>query len=310
MTFHLDAHSRRRFIGSTFVGGIATLVCRPASSAPGSAASEETKWALLADTHIAGKEDARGLHGTVMFDNLNRVIDEILLEQPLPAGAIINGDCAHLLGFEADYKTLRRALERLIKRGVPVHMTMGNHDNRSPFYAALVEQAPETKLVEGKHVAVLNVGPANLFLVDSLMKVNVTMGEIGSEQIDWLDKALKQNDDKPAIVIGHHNPQGEQTRINGIKDTEAFLNTLHAHPHVQSYFYGHTHDWKLTKSPAGVNLINQPPVAYVFNKSRPNGWVRMTISDQAINLELRALNANHDQHGERHELPHRVLAEN
>lgn len=305
MTFHLTPCSRRQFVSATVAGGVANIVCRSASSAP---TAEVAHWALLADTHIAGKQEAKGLGGTVMYDNLNRVIDEILAEDPLPSGVIINGDCAHLLGFEADYKTLRRIIGRLVDGGVPIHVTMGNHDNRGPFYAALAEQIGETALVEGKHVAVLDAGPVNFFLVDSLMKVNVTIGEIGTAQLTWLDGALREHSDKPAIVMGHHNPQGEHTNINGIKDTEAFLNTLHAHPHVQSYFYGHTHDWKLTKSSEGVNLINQPPVAYVFDKSRPNGWVRMTVSSDATKLELRALDSGHPQHAESHELAHRVIA--
>ena len=33
-------------------------------------------WALLADTHIAANKDAAS-RGTIMFDNLNKIIDEL-----------------------------------------------------------------------------------------------------------------------------------------------------------------------------------------------------------------------------------------
>lgn len=304
MTFHLTPLSRRNFLTATAAGGVATLVCRDSFAVPTSPAT----WALLADTHIAGDKSTIGGGDTNMFDNLNRVIDQILTEDPLPLGAIINGDCAYLEGFEKDYQTLRRPLARLTDAGIPVHMTMGNHDNRGPFYKTLAAQKPATSLVEGKHVTVVKAGPVNFFLIDSLMQVNVVTGEIGSAQLAWLDRALSASRDQPAIVFGHHNLQAGQTNVSGIKDTKSFVDVLHSHPHVAAYYYGHTHDWKLTKSAQGLNLINQPPVAYLFDKSRPNGWVRMTISAEQTKLELRSLKDDHPQQGEVHELPHRSLA--
>ncbi len=305
MTFHLSPHSRRRFIGTTLTAGITSLVYPSALAAP---ATEiwPTYWALLADTHIAGDE-AEINSGTNMFDNLNRAIDQILAEDPLPVGAIINGDCAYLKGLDGDYQTLRKAVQRLVEAGVGVHMTMGNHDNRGPFYKAIADQKPATSFVEGKHVAVVETVPVDLFLVDSLMQVDVVTGEIGTQQLSWLARALKQHRGKPAIVFGHHNPQLNDAGVNGIKDTKLFLDLLHKHPNVQAYCFGHTHNWNLSESSEGLNLINQPPVAYVFQKSRPNGWLRMHADRKGMKLELRAFDKNHEQHGEQHYIAfHRI----
>ena len=305
MPLHLIPKSRRQFIPRRqFIQG--TVAAGFAIGLNVTEAAEETDpnyWALLADTHIAGNEDevARGIK---MFDHLNRIVDELLTETPRPIGVIINGDCAYQKGLKEDYVTLRKPLDRLANAGLPIHMTMGNHDDRTPFYAAFASQNPGTQFVPGKHVTILTGENANLFLVDSLQTVDNVTGEIGEAQMNWLDAQLARHNDRPAMIIGHHNPQhlleGSKAKVTGLADTSKFIELMHSHPHVQAYFYGHTHAWKLTKTSGRVNLINQPPCAYVFNKARPSGWVRLTLQDDAFSVELRALDQSHPQHGEKH----------
>lgn len=305
MALHLIPSSRRQFLETTVTAGIATFTCRPATATPSVAPN---RWALLADTHMAGDEKtvARGAN---MFDNLNAVISEVLAEDPLPAGVVINGDCAYLEGLADDYHTLRRPIDRLVDAGVPVHMTMGNHDDRGPFYAAFAEQKSGDEVVAGKHVAVLQCENVNLFLVDSLQVVNKVTGELGEKQLQWLNDALVKHSEKPAMIIGHHNPQylpaDSTAQVSGLADTAAFVDLMHSQPHVQAYIYGHTHDWKLSETAGRVHLINQPPCAYVFNESRPNGWLRLTVGEDEFAVELQALDKSHPQHGEKHTLGHR-----
>jgi 3',5'-cyclic AMP phosphodiesterase CpdA len=307
MTLHLLPASRRRFLQTTTALGASVLTFAEVRAAE----SDPNYWALLADTHIAGNENetARGIK---MYDHLNRIVDELLAENPRPTGVIINGDCAHRKGHKEDYATLRKPIDRLVNAGLPVHMTMGNHDNRIPFYAAFANQKPETQFVPGKHVTVLPSENANLFLVDSLQIVNNVTGEIGEAQLNWLDAQLEQHSDRPAIIIGHHNPQylpeGSKAKVTGLADTSKFIDLMHSHSHVQAYFYGHTHDWKLTKTSGHVNLINQPPCAYVFKNERPSGWVRLTLKDDAFSVELRALDRSHPQHEEVHQFESRFAA--
>ena len=265
-------------------------------------------WALLADTHIAGRKSSVS-RGTNMFDNFSKIIDELLAEENKPLGVIINGDCARLKGRPGDYATFRTAVDRITAAGLPVHMTMGNHDDRNSFYGAFTKQKPDTALVDGKHVAMLPGRYANLFLMDSLNIVNEVAGKFGETQLQWLAKSLAEHSDKAAIVIGHHDPQllpdGSTAKVSGLTDTAKFIELLHSQPHVQAYFYGHTHDWKLTKTSDRVHLINQPPCGYVFDAKRPNGWVRLKVQEETLAVELRALNKQHPQHGESHTLANR-----
>ncbi len=307
MPLHLLPQSRRQFLHTTLAGGAAVLAAQTVGAAEPESAGEW--WALLSDTHIAA-DPAAIARGVNMFDNLNRVIDQVLAEPSRPAGVIINGDCAYLKGLAADYATLSKALQRFSDAGLSVHMNMGNHDDRGPFYDAFKQQQPEHPLVEGKHVSVLESRWANLFLVDSLQHVNQVTGELGESQLDWLAKALDAHDTKPAIVIGHHNlqfrPAGSQERISGLSDSQEFIDALHARPHVQAYVFGHTHHWNVRRTDKQLQLINLPPCAYVFDDSHPNGWVRAEIGENGWTLELRALDPEHPQHGQQQKLQYAV----
>src|SRR5690606_25576581 len=95
----------------------------------------------------------------------------------------------------------------LSEAGLPLHLTMGNHDDRAPLYQALAAQRPSDPPVDSKHVSVIESPHANWFLLDSLYQVNVVTGELGAEQLAWIEKELDARQDKPAIVMAHHNPQ-------------------------------------------------------------------------------------------------------
>lgn len=309
MPLHLIPPTRRRFLQTTLVGGAALLTSHYSGAAE-SKPSEEW-WALLSDPHIAAdpKKSARGI---TMLDCLNRIIDEILAEPSPPAGVIINGDCAFSRGLAEDYATFSAAVKRLADTGLPIHMTMGNHDDRKPFYDAFASQRPDNPLVEGKHVSILSTPTTNLFLMDSLLEVNVVTGELGQPQLDWLASALDAHAEKPAIVFAHHQLQFElkesQTIIGGLKDSQKLVDVLSARPHVQAYIFGHTHHWNVGELQDDLHLVNLPACSYVFNPAHPNGWVRAKFGPDQLALELRALDRSHPQHGEQHELQYALAA--
>ncbi len=310
MPLHLIPPTRRRFLQAALVGGTAWFASRYSVAAESKASDEW--WALLSDPHIAAdpKESARGI---TMLDCLNRIVDEILAEPSPPEGVIINGDCAYSRGQAEDYATLSTALRRLADAGLPIHMTMGNHDDRKPFYDTFASQRADNALVDGKHVSILSTPTTNLFLMDSLLEVNVVTGELGQPQLDWLGSALDAHSEKPAIVFAHHNLQFElkepQTIIGGLKDSQQLVDLLSARPHVQAYVFGHTHHWNVSEMQEELHLVNLPACSYVFNPAHPNGWVRAKFGPDQLALELRALDRSHSQHGEQHELQYALAVD-
>jgi Icc protein len=59
---------------------------------------------------------------------------------------------------------------------------MGNHDDRAVFYDVLKNEKPDSPAVESKHVGVVKLAGANLFLLDSLKATMVTQGLMGEHR--------------------------------------------------------------------------------------------------------------------------------
>lgn len=296
MPVYLPPISRREFLKRALLAGLGTTVV----AAAGAARRRESTWALMADTHIAADpmQIARGVN---MAQHLETAAREILgLAEP-PAGAFILGDCALHSGEIEDYRTLVKLLEPLRADGLPVHLALGNHDQREHFRSVLQPRGVFTKAKLLQHVAVLRTDAVNWFVLDSLERTLQTPGLLGGEQLAWLAEMLDTNRKKPAIVVLHHNPNGANVST-GLKDTEPLLAILRPRRHVKAWIFGHTHVWRVETDPSGLHLVNLPPVAYVFRQGLPSGWVHATVSADAMRLELRCIDRTHPLHGQKVEL--------
>src|SRR5690606_16111160 len=129
--------------------------------------------------------------------------------------------------------------------GIPVHITMGNHDSRDAFYSILREMEPEAPLVPGQHLFILETPHVDFLLLDTLERVNKTPGLLGEEQLVWLREVLTRRTGKPIILVGHHYPDTGSQR--GLLDSDKLFDLALAHPAVKAYFYGHSHRWEIGK---------------------------------------------------------------
>src|SRR5215468_256672 len=131
MPICLPPISRRRFLTRSAVAGAALSLCPSLLGA--SKARDEHSWVLFSDTHLAADRGlvARGIN---MSDHFQRVTKEVLGLMKGPAGVIITGDCAYNTGESADYAVLRDLLEPLRANQLPIHLALGNHDNRERFW--------------------------------------------------------------------------------------------------------------------------------------------------------------------------------
>lgn len=301
MPITLHPVSRRRFLKGSLAAGLG-LLAAPSLLADRRSADPH-RLALLSDVHIAADRTAHE-RGVVMSDHLEQVVAEVAKLDPQPAAAFINGDCAYHLGLVGDYQTLLPLLQPLRDRGLPLHLEMGNHDNREHLWSTIPHSEAHVEPLEHRQVMIVEYPRANFFLLDSLDKTNHTPGVLGSKQIDWLAGALDQRADKPAVVMVHHQPD-ERPKPDGLTDTKALLDTLLPRRQVKALFYGHTHEWSVTKR-EDLHCINLPAVAYVFKPGQPSGWVDAHLTETGITLELRCIDVSHPKHAQRFDLSWRA----
>eukprot|EP01031_Cornospumella_fuschlensis_P053421 gene53421-65247_t len=200
MPITLPPLTRRHWLRQGLAAGIAAFAPRAALSAE----TLQESWVLFSDTHIAAdpKLEARGIS---MADNLSRSINQVLALKQKPFGVLINGDCVYLHGLKEDYQTFVSLLTPLREASLPVHCTLGNHDDRKNFIGAMTS-AEDVRPLEGRQVEVFSSAAVNWVLLDSLDQVNKTPGILGEAQLRWLDRTLRSLPDRPTFVMAHHNP--------------------------------------------------------------------------------------------------------
>ena len=215
------------------------------------------------------------------------------------------GDTAFREGLSGDYAVLLDLAKPIRTAGMPLHLALGNHDQRDNFRKAIARAEPkqERSPLADKCVAVLETPRVNWFLLDSLDKTNVTAGLLGKAQLEWLARALDARASKPAIVLAHHY----LFLPGGLEDSDALLDVLVPRRQVKAYVFGHSHAWKHTTW-QGIHLLNLPAVSWVFDNSQPHGWVDLTLTTSGATVVLHALDKKHPKNGERLDLKWRSEA--
>ncbi len=303
MPITLPQLTRREFLKRAALAGTALALAPAGHAGLFGKSRDKNTFAFFSDTHVAADASLKNT-GVNMADNLAACARELAAWPVKPAAVIVNGDLAFKNGQPEDYRTFGRMIEP-VRALAPVHLSLGNHDQRDNFWKAFPQDATQLSAVPQKQVTVIAGGRANWFLLDSLEVTLSTPGELGAAQLDWLGRELAARPDKPAIVVAHHN-LNTVSGISGLKDSAALEDLFAQHRQVKAYIFGHTHNWHGEKHASGVHLINLPPTGYVFTKGRPNGWVRCTLARDGAEFELRCLDPKHAEHAQVKKLTWRV----
>lgn len=300
MPVSLPAPSRRRFLTSLGAAVVSLPFARISA-----AEVDEDLIAILNDTHIGEKQPA----GSPIPQHLKDTVDWLLALPKRPAAVLINGDLALKDGQPGDYAFLAKLIQPLRDAGLPVHLTMGNHDNRDVFYQVMKAEKPAQALVAAKHVIVVPARRANFFLLDSLQQVNVAPGELGAEQLAWLGKTLDAHADKPAVIVAHHNPRlgGDPLHFpGGLIDSQPLWDALAARRQVKAYVHGHIHHRSLARH-ADIHIINTPATSYVAKaETSTTGWTMARLRDDGMTITTHTHLTDHAWNGQEDALAWRM----
>lgn len=291
MPIHLPPLSRRHF-----VRGLGSSLLLPSLARAAAAATDESLIAILNDTHIGQKHPSDSQNPS----HLRETVKWLLALEKRPALVVINGDLALLDGQPGDYAKFVELIRPLREAGLPVHLTLGNHDDREVFFEGVRKSEPATPLDESKHIGVVETKFADLYLLDSLKTGDMAHGELGSAQLDWLTRQLDARKTKAAIIIAHHNPRlgGDPKHFpGGLEDSDALWQVLAARKQVKAYVHGHIHHWSLAVH-QDIHIINTPAVSYVANpETSTTGWTMARLSETGVELTLHTHIAAHAWNG-------------
>ena len=241
-----------------------------------------TRVALLSDTHIAANPEDT-FRGFSPHRNLRTVCD--VVKGSKFDLLVINGDLARRTGEQGDYAAFRGFLDPLAEQ-MPAVITLGNHDERKNARSALTNRAGEIQPVEQKLVTTIDAGPLRFVMLDSLLVTNISPGQVGKGQREWLSNYLAGPNQKPTIVFVHHNPDAESD--GALVDADRLLAILKPRRSVKALIFGHTHVYAFDKTD-GMHLVNLPAVGYNFADGNPVGWVEANFSGQGAKLQLHAV---------------------
>lgn len=290
--------SRRRFFQ---LAGLATLAF-PLRGWAAIDTSGGDEIVILNDIHLTGiPEEKIPANAKDDDDHLRTAVKQILALAKKPAAVIINGDLALAIGTAADYAVVRELIAPLRDAGIPVHLTLGNHDVRDIFTQAFPEMKSASDLKEPRHNGLIDLPSTRLILLDTLDQSPGPSGKLGAEQIAWILAKIDEVPTKQVILVGHHNPQvgGDTSHYKGgLTDTADFWPEVAKRPQVKAYIHGHTHEWTQALE-NGIHIISTIACAYVFNKNtNATGWTSARFNAHGFQLKLNTLETDHAWNGE------------
>ncbi len=191
----------------------------------------------LSDTHLLA--GGAKLYGKIQSELALSELMNRLLESNLRVEAVIfTGDLADRGEPEA-YLRLRELIEPLGEQlGAKIVWTMGNHDEREPFYEILWRETPSIEPFD----RVMMLGDLRLIILDSSVP-GYHHGQLSSSQIGWLEDQLATPARHGTLLALHHPPIPTPIELMGLIELEdqASLAGVIRNTDVRAIMAGHLH---------------------------------------------------------------------
>jgi Icc protein len=158
-----------------------------------------SKLILFTDIHIT--QSGKTIIGIDPLERFEQGLAHALDHHPDAKGIIISGDLVHR-GSLQEYERLKASLANC---PLPVHLMLGNHDDRANFCTAF---NPDTSDTHGFVQFRLDFGDHTILCLDTKDQdgPDPHSGYICAKRLTWLDSQLKDARGQFVTVIAHHPP--------------------------------------------------------------------------------------------------------
>jgi 3',5'-cyclic-AMP phosphodiesterase len=163
-----------------------------------------TKLIVFTDLHMV--PEGNTIIGLDPFKRLETGIEHVNTYHPDADGVIVTGDLVHH-GDVVSYQRLKTLLDRLTP---PLHLAVGNHDNRENFLSVFTDTVTDEN---GFVQRALDFADCRALILDSLFappyEYPIThAGFLCNKRMRWLEAELKSAKEagKPVLIFLHHPP--------------------------------------------------------------------------------------------------------
>jgi len=233
----------------------------------------------LSDTHfLAG--------GGRLYDSLDseaklrQLFAELEASGSRPEAIVFTGDLADK-GDELAYRELRAIVEPAAERlGAHVVWVMGNHDDRSTFSTALLDEPASDQPID----RVTDVNGLRIISLDSTVPGH-HHGQLTDAQLLWLQNELATPAPHGTILAMHHPPVPSvldlavTVELRSQKDLAAVIRGSD----IRSIIAGHLH-YSTTATFAGIPVSVASATCYTQDLNVPIGGTRSQDGAQSFNL--------------------------
>jgi len=222
----------------------------------------------ISDTHIGPRGELP--YGTDTAANLVAVAQRVREMDLDPAAIIFSGDLSDR-GDPESYEHFAEILEdHFTLLGAPLLLGLGNHDSRVPFRQIVLGETDASDESVPHYYSQVIQG-VRVIMLDSVIP-GVVHGNLGAEQMEWLDHELAAGAPAGCLVVIHHPslPRGvPRTDDYLLNDRNELAEVLSRHS-VLGVLCGHSH--VSTSGVFGGALhVAAPATAYLLDPSIRNG---------------------------------------
>ena len=235
--------------------------------------------AQITDTHVKapGKLSYRKVD---TCRNLERCVEHINALQPRPDVVLVTGDITDF-GRPEEYRQAGLLLNQL---SMPYFVIPGNHDQPD----ALREEFSEHSYLpdEGFIQYVIEDFPLRMIGLDTQV-IGEPYGQMCEARLDWLEKQLRAQPDRPTLLFMHHPPfkTGIQHMDSiGFRSAAALGELVGAHSQIKYILCGHVHRPIEVAWHGTIAAIGPSPSHSVVFDINPAGPSAFRLEPRAIKL--------------------------